>query len=75
MDPNATWNGLLQAFREDDWSAAIDFAEALAEWLNRGGFPPQILTEVAATHPFHRRLARSVCNRDLETVEQRDDAS
>ncbi|REJ90680.1 MAG: hypothetical protein DWQ35_15885 [Planctomycetota bacterium] len=66
MDPNATWTELLQALIDDDWPAAYDAAEALAEWLRRGGFPPQIVTRFPPEDPLHRRFALAVCARILQ---------
>lgn len=41
MDPNATWENLLEALTEGDWHEAFESAEALLDWLDRGGFPPE----------------------------------
>lgn len=40
MDPNQTWNTLLQAFATKQWIDARDAAEALVDWLEADGFPP-----------------------------------
>lgn len=42
MDPNKTWSDLSQAVERDDWQEATELAEVLAEWINKGGFPPTI---------------------------------
>jgi hypothetical protein len=45
MDPNQTWRDLSQAFSDDDWDRIDELASSLAEWLDRGGFPPSITGE------------------------------
>jgi len=40
MDPIATLRELLDAVLCHDMDAAIEFAEALQQWLRRGGFSP-----------------------------------
>lgn len=67
MDPQATWTELLEAFLNDEWPAACDAAEKLAEWLGRGGFPPHITTALPPEHPLHRALAQVVCEHVLQT--------
>ena len=74
MDPNATWSELLQSLTDDDWPAALDAAETLAEWLRRGGFPPQIVTYYPPDHPLHRRFAQAVCEQVLQATGEADAA-
>jgi hypothetical protein len=40
MDPNATLVSLLAALEDGDKATALDAAEALTDWLRRGGFMP-----------------------------------
>ena len=40
MDPPATWEQLQEAYGNADWETARELAQALLEWLDRGGFPP-----------------------------------
>jgi hypothetical protein len=57
MDPNATWKMLCEALQEleahpddtDIREGVIELLEALAAWLQRGGFPP------TAIHTHHQR--------------------
>ncbi len=69
MDPHATWTEMLQSLIDDDWPAAHEAAEALAEWLRRGGFPPQIVTHYPPEHPLHRRFAQAVCEQVLQATD------
>lgn len=70
MDPNATWSELLQALIEDDWPAALEAAETLAEWLRRGGFAPQIVTHFPPEHPLQREFAEAVCEHVLQAPDE-----
>jgi hypothetical protein len=40
MDPNATLRDLLDAVASGDVDGMIEASLALADWLQRGGFPP-----------------------------------
>lgn len=49
MDPQATWFELMNVFQSGDWKRVRDLAEALLQWLNRGGFPPETLVSKATS--------------------------
>ena len=68
MDPQATWDQLLCAFGTGDWDAIEECATELIEWLDRGGFPPQILRQDLGPD-WNRALARAGCLFALETVQ------
>ena len=72
MDPNVTWTELLQALIDDDWPAAHEAAETLAEWLRTGGFPPQLVTHFPPEHPLHRQFAQAVCEQVLQATGESD---
>lgn len=40
MDPQETWSEMLDAFEQKQWELAKELADALYEWLEKGGFPP-----------------------------------
>ena len=42
MDPQQTWTDLLDALKQNDHDESRELAEALLEWLRRGGFPPTL---------------------------------
>lgn len=48
MDPDATISQLADALREDRLEDAEELREALAEWLERGGFQPDWTTPDAS---------------------------
>ena len=61
MDPQATWDQLLCAFREGDWDVIEERATDLIEWLDRGGFPPKDLAHPGLGPDWDRALARAGC--------------
>jgi hypothetical protein len=40
MDPNATLRELIEAAVRGDWESMLEAANDLAEWIDKGGFPP-----------------------------------
>ena len=44
MDPQTTWEEMLDAIAADNSEAARESANNLLNWLYQGGFPPQPLT-------------------------------
>lgn len=64
MDPQATWDEMLDAFVSQEWDTAGERADDLLTWLQRNGFPP--VTVVDSDHGNHCRalnllVARVVC--------------
>ncbi|MEL7496558.1 MAG: hypothetical protein AAFN77_03045 [Planctomycetota bacterium] len=43
MDPNETWNQLLEAYYDSDSERVIELSEAMLRWLRRGGFGPGLV--------------------------------
>jgi len=41
MDPQATWDMLLQAWSKRNWNEVAELSESLLDWLAKGGFPPE----------------------------------
>jgi hypothetical protein len=46
MDPQATWLALIQALIDEERESASEYAEILIDWLDRGGFPPIVLSDL-----------------------------
>jgi hypothetical protein len=71
MDPDATWQSLIQALIDDDRETASDLASSLLGWLEAGGFSPQVLPDLgqAASDPespayqLNRMVVGYVCAR------------
>ena len=62
MDPQSTWRRLINAYAIRDFETAQVAAEDLQKWLQRGGFPPQILPDPwQMDHSWTRRLALAAC--------------
>jgi hypothetical protein len=69
MDPQAAWDQLLSAYAEGDWDRIEERATELLEWLNRGGFPPKVLSNPGLGPDLNRALARAGCLFALEAVQ------
>ena len=61
MDPQATWQELLDAWREHDWQRMQDASEALLDWLKRGGFPPEVFPTSGMGSEWNQTMVRSAC--------------
>ena len=71
MDPQATWQSMIQALIDDDRESASEHAQSLIDWLDRGGFSPRVLPDLgqAASDPespayrIDRLIVSYVCAR------------
>lgn len=61
MDPQATLTAIFEAINEKDWEQAIELSEALLNWMQRGGFPPQVAGPESPGQQWHREMARCIC--------------
>ncbi len=61
MDPQTTWQLMLEAYCEGDMAAAMEAAEDLVNWLTRGGFPPQVLLGQPLDDDWNRTVAEAAC--------------
>lgn len=61
MDPQATWNRLLEEWANGNWLDVSEAAEALLEWLSKDGFPPQTTGSRQMGVDWHRVLAFAMC--------------
>lgn len=62
MDPNQTWIEMIRAYHQKDWDQSDELAMALIEWLQRGGFPPQISPHmVVGDEPAARQIVLNIC--------------
>lgn len=59
MDPNATWETILEAWIKGDMETAGEHAEDLQRWLDRGGFAP---TNVEDQQEFSAIMADSLAH-------------
>ena len=61
MDPQATWQRLLDAYSAHDWAASREAAEDLLVSLRRCGFPPRILPNLPRDDAWNRAVAVAAC--------------
>lgn len=69
MDPQTAWNELLEAIHRRGWDQALEHAEALLEWMRKGGMPPQT-TEFAMPRHWNRTMAEFGCLIALQLVKK-----
>ncbi len=60
MDPQTTWEEILSHYRLEQYEEARHSAEALLDWLAKGGFAPRTIEGLAAEDPLQRHVALSV---------------
>ena len=70
MDPQAAWKELLEARCQRDWNRAEELANALLEWLQRRGFPPQTIGDPKLGTRWHHAVTHFVCHLVLADVRQ-----
>jgi hypothetical protein len=70
MDPQATWNELLEARLNRDWNRAEELADALLVWLQRRGFPPHTVGDPKLGTRWHHAVTYFVCHLVLADVKQ-----
>ena len=59
MDPQRTWTDLLTAWQNRDWESVLELAEALRDWLDKGGFPPEVEYPKDLGGDFNAAIARA----------------
>lgn len=62
MDAEATLRDLLAALEDHDWDRIDELTEALLQWMERGGFPPQTLGSPKLGKQWHRTIATFICH-------------
>jgi hypothetical protein len=71
VDPQATWNQLLDAYAAADWELVEEVAAALQKWLARGGFPPRTTGRSDLDSHFDEQMARQACTVALDQAKRR----
>ncbi len=71
MDPQEAWDQLLAALAEEEWDQVEDFARALLNWLDRGGFPPTAMGAPCLGPDWERAICRAGCQYALEVLSER----
>lgn len=71
MDPQATWQRLIDAYATGDFETTREAAEDLLAWLRRGGFPPQVLPDPWQMDKcWNRTLAQAACRFILSACDE-----
>ena len=66
MDPQATWNALLEEWTQCNWLDVSELAEALLEWLDKEGYPPETISTRSMRADWNRVLVLAVCKFALQ---------
>ena len=61
MDPQATWQRLVEAYALRYWTEAKEAAVDLLVWLRGGGFPPETQTIHPMDDEWNRTMAEAAC--------------
>ena len=69
MDPQATWNEMLEAIFQRDWEIAQERSGALLEWMEKGGFPPQT-AGISMHSQWNQAMAKFGCLMTLQLVKK-----
>ena len=70
MDPQTTWDELLEAWKGADWSQVIELAQSLFQWLDKGGFPPKTNSSELTGVDWDRFVARSTAEHALRFAKE-----
>ena len=70
MDPQTTWDELLEARLKRDWNQAEELANALLDWMQRSGFPPDTAGNRQLGTRWHHAVAYFVSHLVLADVRQ-----
>jgi len=62
MDPQATWNEMLDALKRRQWDEADQHAADLYSWMNsKQGFAPLTIGDESLGKEWHRTIASFTC--------------
>ena len=61
MDPHQTWTDILDALRRKQWDEAKELADALYEWIRKGGFPPVTIGDESLGKQWPKTIASFAC--------------
>ncbi|MBX7132149.1 MAG: hypothetical protein K1X67_05650 [Fimbriimonadaceae bacterium] len=61
MDPEAVWTRLLDALEAGDEKEARRAALDLLSWINRGGFPPDVIPGRLLPWDWSRAVVHAAC--------------
>ena len=70
MDPQITWDSLLEEWAKRNWQDVIELAEALLNWLDRGGFPPKTSNSAELGGQWHATVAKAAATYALKRSQE-----
>lgn len=62
MDPQVTWQELLEASAKREFDRMEELAEALLHWIDRRGYPPKTVDRDDLPRGWHKAIAQFVCH-------------
>lgn len=62
MDPQASWQLLLDAWSDGDWEEVVELASALLDWLDKQGFAPETSAPHQLGHDWNEVVVRAACS-------------
>ncbi len=68
MDPQVTWDLLINEWTQCNWIDVHELAEALQDWMADGGFPPDTSGGKYVGGEWNRIVALAVCKFTLRTA-------
>lgn len=70
MDPQQAWENLLRAWIRRDWEDVLNYCEALIEWLEKDGFPPEFSYPLELGKDLNRATVRAACDFILQRTSE-----
>ena len=61
MDPQQTWQDMLEAVHQKQWDEARQLADDLHGWLRNKGFPPLTIGDRSFGKTWHVTIATFTC--------------
>jgi hypothetical protein len=61
MDPEQTWQDMLDAVHRKEWNTARQLADDLHTWLKNKGFPPVTIGDRSFGRNWHVTIATLTC--------------
>lgn len=69
MDPQESYKRLLRAWMNRDWSDLAELAQAMLDWLDKGGFPPEPYYPLEMGREWNTLVVRATCQFALSRAE------
>ncbi|MEZ5951746.1 MAG: hypothetical protein R3C12_21555 [Planctomycetaceae bacterium] len=70
MDPQQTWQDMLDAVHQKQWDTARQLADDLHGWLTNKGFPPITIGDRSFGTTWHLTIATFTCLAVINRAEE-----